>query len=94
MKYPCPNARARRPVHLVKWRVDEHAELHAGTKLAVIETASGRFAILANGDGFLRRKLCAPGSELHVGSVIATVNADGENIPYGRPYSLAERVVA
>lgn len=79
------------PIRLAKWLVDEHAELHAGTKLALIETPAGRFAVLANGEGFLRKRLCDPGAELNTGMVIATVIADGENIPYGRPYSVAER---
>ncbi len=80
------------PVHLVKRLVDEHAELHAGTTIAIVETPSGRFAIHANGEAFLRKKLFAPGATIPADAVIATVNADGEKIPYDRPYSLAERI--
>lgn len=79
-------------VRLKKWLVEEHAELHVGTKVAIVETSDGGFVISANGDGFLREKLFPAGAELPPETPIATVNADGENIPYGRPSSLVERL--
>jgi pyruvate/2-oxoglutarate dehydrogenase complex dihydrolipoamide acyltransferase (E2) component len=77
-------------IRLVEWLVQDGEEFHAGTRLAIVETASRRFAVMANGDGFVREKLSPVGAELSLGTSIATADADGENIPYGRPYSIAE----
>ena len=77
---------------LAKWLVQEGEEIHPRTALAILEGPAGKFAVLANGNGFLRERLLAVGMELHAGAPIATVAADGDQIPYGKPYSLAERV--
>jgi len=86
---PEPGARL---VRVVKWLVEDGAAVHVGTRLVVVETPTSRFAVLTNGEGFLREKLFPAGAEVAPGTHIATVNVDGENIPYGRPYSLAERL--
>jgi pyruvate/2-oxoglutarate dehydrogenase complex dihydrolipoamide acyltransferase (E2) component len=85
-----PECRAQ-SARLVKWLIKEGDEFHAGTRLAIVETPSFRFTVLANGDGFIRERLFPAGAEVQVGTAIATANADGDKIPYGRPYSLAER---
>jgi pyruvate/2-oxoglutarate dehydrogenase complex dihydrolipoamide acyltransferase (E2) component len=77
---------------LLKWLVKDAEEIHAGTPLAILETPAGQFAVLANGDGFIRERLFPAGTELRMGTPMATVNADGEKIPYGKPYSLAQRI--
>jgi uncharacterized protein (TIGR03435 family) len=79
-------------IRLAKWLVKEGDEFHAGTQLAILETASGRFTVLANGDGFVRERLFPAGAELPAETPIVTANADGEKIPYGRPYSIAKRI--
>jgi pyruvate/2-oxoglutarate dehydrogenase complex dihydrolipoamide acyltransferase (E2) component len=79
-------------VRLEKWLVEDGAEVHAGTRLAILETTTGNFAVLTKGDGFLRERLFPAGAELQAGTPIATVDADGENIPYGSPYSIVERI--
>jgi pyruvate/2-oxoglutarate dehydrogenase complex dihydrolipoamide acyltransferase (E2) component len=83
---------SRQAVRLLKWLVKDAQEIHAGTPVAILETPDGRFAVLANGDGFIRERLFPAGAELQTGTPMATVNADGEKIPYGKPYSLAERM--
>jgi pyruvate/2-oxoglutarate dehydrogenase complex dihydrolipoamide acyltransferase (E2) component len=83
-----------RLVRLVKWLVEDGAEVHPGTRLAIIEASTGSFVVLTNGAGFLREKLLPTGAELPPGTPIATINTDGEKIPYGRPYSIAERLDA
>jgi hypothetical protein len=81
-----PNVRA------VRWQVDEGAAVHAGTILAIIEVDSAMYEVLANGDGFLRAKLFRNGAVVSRSSALATVIADGENIPYDRPYSVGRRI--
>ena len=79
-------------VRLVRWQVDEGAAVHAGTILAIIEVDSAMYEVLANGEGFLRTKLFPNGAVVPRSSTLATVIADGENIPYERPYSIARRM--
>lgn len=81
-----------RTVRLVDWLVQDGEEFHAGTKLAILETSTGRFAVLANGYGFIRERLILAGAQLTSGTPLATADADGENIPYRKPYSLAQRI--
>jgi pyruvate/2-oxoglutarate dehydrogenase complex dihydrolipoamide acyltransferase (E2) component len=79
-------------LRLLKWLIEEGAVVHAGTRLAVVGTKSAAFAILANGEGLFREKLFPSGAELHVGTSIGVIAADGESIPYGKPSSIAERL--
>lgn len=79
-------------VRLVEWLLDDGAEVHRGTKIAVVEIPMGRYTVTANGDGFLREKLFPAGAEIDSFHPIAVIAADGENIPYGRPHSFAERL--
>jgi len=79
-------------VRLVRWLVDEGAAVHRGSGIAIIEAPSGQYSVLANGDGLLRERHFPAGAEIGLSTPIAVIAADGENIPYGRPYSLAERV--
>jgi pyruvate/2-oxoglutarate dehydrogenase complex dihydrolipoamide acyltransferase (E2) component len=74
--------------------VEEGGPVQRGTRIAIIETSIGHFAVTTNGDGFLREKLFPAGSVIEARNSIAVVAADGENIPYNRPYSQAERVDA
>lgn len=82
----------RLELRLTTWLVQEGDGFHSETCLAMIECSLGRFAILANGDGFVGAKLVSAGASLRVGDPIATAIANGEDIPYRQPYSLAERV--
>lgn len=81
-------------VRLVKWLVEDGADVHVGTRIAVFKDSTGTFAILTNGDGILRTKLFPAGAELPLGTPVAVVDADGDNIPYGGPYSIAEPTAA
>ncbi|HEY1895340.1 MAG TPA: hypothetical protein VGG62_03665 [Terracidiphilus sp.] len=75
---------------MLEWLVRDGEEFHPGTRLAIAETEGRLFAVLANGNGFVRKRLSSVGSELEPGTPIATADADGENIPYDRPCSIAE----
>jgi pyruvate/2-oxoglutarate dehydrogenase complex dihydrolipoamide acyltransferase (E2) component len=78
-------------VCLVEWLAAVGGEVHRGTRIAVIEAPTGRYLVMANGDGILREQHF-PGAEIEFVTPIAVIAADGENVPYGRPYSLAERL--
>jgi pyruvate/2-oxoglutarate dehydrogenase complex dihydrolipoamide acyltransferase (E2) component len=78
-------------VWLAKWLLPEGAEFHVGTGIAILETPTGRFMVQTNGDGFLREKLLSTGAEAPTGTLLATADADGEKLPYGRPCSIAQR---
>ena len=77
-------------VRIDKWLLDEGSEVHRGTKIAIIEASKARFAVTTNGDGFLREKLFPAGAEVDASNPIAVIAADGEDIPYNRPYALVE----
>ncbi len=79
-------------VYIVEWLLQVGAEVHRGTRIAVIEAPTGRYVVIANGDGVLRERHFPAGAEIDFATPIAVISADGENIPYGRPYSLAERL--
>jgi pyruvate/2-oxoglutarate dehydrogenase complex dihydrolipoamide acyltransferase (E2) component len=66
------------------------APVSAGTAVAQIESAGKVWDVMANGDGFLWEKLVEPGQVLRGNEKIAMIAADGENVPYGRPYSSAQ----
>jgi len=78
-------------VRLTKWLVKEGDRIQAGTQLAILETNSGQMTVMANGNGFIRERLFPTGAEIKPGTPFATANADGEHIPYGKPYSTAVR---
>jgi pyruvate/2-oxoglutarate dehydrogenase complex dihydrolipoamide acyltransferase (E2) component len=79
-------------VRLVEWLVGVGDEVHRGTKMAVIEAPTGRYVVIANGDGVFREQHFPAGAEIESTTPIGVIATDGENIPYGRPYSLAERL--
>jgi pyruvate/2-oxoglutarate dehydrogenase complex dihydrolipoamide acyltransferase (E2) component len=80
------------PVRLVEWLVDDGARVKVGTRVLAVQTPTDKFLVLANGEGVLSEKLFPVGSELPPGTPVAVVRADGEAIPYGGPYSVAERL--
>jgi pyruvate/2-oxoglutarate dehydrogenase complex dihydrolipoamide acyltransferase (E2) component len=80
-------------VRLVRWFVDEGAVVHRGTRIAIIEASTRFYEVITNGEGFLREKLANAEDELRSSNPMAVIAADGENIPYGRPYSLSGRLV-
>jgi len=91
---PIPQLEVPQPVtvRVSEWLLDEGTAVHQGTKVVVIEIAAGRFAVSANGDGLLRKRLFPVGAEIESSLPISVIAADGESIPYGKPYSLAERL--
>ena len=76
-------------ITLDQWLVDRHDRLSSGTAVALASVGETHFEVLANGDGIFGEPLVMAGSTVAPGESIAVVYADGESIPYGRPYSLA-----
>jgi len=81
-------------VRLVRWLVCEGTSVHEGTVVAIIATDSDVYEVLTNGDGSLREKMFPEGATIPSASPLATISADGENIPYSRPCSIARRITA
>jgi pyruvate/2-oxoglutarate dehydrogenase complex dihydrolipoamide acyltransferase (E2) component len=79
-------------VRIDRWLLDDGAEVHAGTRIAVLEAQNSRYLVATNGDGVLLKKLFPAGAHIESTNPIAVIGADGENIPYGRPYSVAQRL--
>lgn len=62
-----------------------------GTAFATGHDAEGPCQLILNGPGFLSTKPdLAVGDRITEGSVVAYFAADGESIPYGKPYCLVE----
>ena len=79
-------------VRITEWLIGVGDEVHRGTRIAVIEAPIGRYVVLANGDGVLRERHFPAGAEIGLAPPIAVIATDGESLPYGRPYSLGERL--
>jgi len=73
-----------------EWIAANRAHVLPGTPVALIAVSGKRYRILANGDAYLWEKLVKPGEALKPGHLLGNMAADGENIPYGKPHSLAE----
>jgi hypothetical protein len=59
----------------------------AGTAFANAHDSMGNCLLRLTGPGFLSSKpKISPGDEIRVGTIVAYFAADGEDIPYGRPY--------
>ena len=72
--------------------LDLRSPVSAGTAVARIELSGELFDVIANGEGFLCEKLREPGDRLKKRDNIGMIAAEAENIPYGKPYSLAQAV--
>jgi hypothetical protein len=80
------------PVRLVKCLLEEGAPVVKGTPVVIVASDGASYEVRTNGEGSLRKRLAFEGQLLEEGSVLATIGADGENIPYGLPYSTCEHI--
>jgi hypothetical protein len=60
-------------VRLAEWLVAIGGEVHRGTRIAVIEAPSGRYFVLANGEGILRERHFPAGAEIDLVTPIAVI---------------------
>jgi hypothetical protein len=74
-----------------EWLAKPKDWLEAGTAVAVARAGDERFEILANGPASFGKRVAKIGQVVKTGDPVAVLHADGESIPYDRPYSLARR---
>jgi hypothetical protein len=67
-----------------------HDKLMPGQVFAYAHDKLGKIKLLANGDAFLLKKIAKTGQKICPDDTIAEFGADGENIPYGKPYCTVE----
>jgi pyruvate/2-oxoglutarate dehydrogenase complex dihydrolipoamide acyltransferase (E2) component len=77
-------------VDLKRYLVAEGDSVDAGTPIAVIENYWAKMLLKANGKGIVMKTILKPGVTAKVGDPIATIGADGEDIPYRKPYAILE----
>jgi pyruvate dehydrogenase E2 component (dihydrolipoamide acetyltransferase) len=81
-------------VEIQKYLVREGDKVDIGTPVAVIENYWAVMNLKANGSGLVTKTFFPRGTGVRVGDPIAIISADGESIPYGKPYSVVEIVKA
>lgn len=66
---------------LVEWRIKPGDRVRRGDIVAVVETQKGAIDVEIFDGGVVESLLVEPGSEVPVGTVLATVRSDGETVP-------------
>jgi pyruvate/2-oxoglutarate dehydrogenase complex dihydrolipoamide acyltransferase (E2) component len=77
-------------VRLRRFLIEEGSWVQAGTAVAELQSATAVVRVLANGTGVLRKRVAQPGATVRAGDALAMIEADGEAVPYDRPYSVAD----
>jgi hypothetical protein len=65
--------------------------IEANSVIAIIENNEGRSLLRNAGPGVLSGWFICPGEAIAHGDQLARMLADGEDIPYGKPYLIVER---
>lgn len=71
--------------------VPESQHIEANTALASLRLGKKRIVLRNAGRGVLTAWFVKPGSSATPGETFARISADGEEIPYGRPYLIVEQ---
>lgn len=80
IKMPSLNANDDRPV-LIKWLLPDHAEVHVGQLVAIVETTKTTLEVECSVDGYLAHVAVA-GQAVPVGAPIGVVLADAHEDPH------------
>ena len=80
------------PLLLKKWLRDPGDFVDIGSALALVQTNHGVFELCANGKGMMHLQNAVEGAEISERGRVCVIAADGEDIPYGRPYSTSRRI--
>ena len=73
-------------LNLTRWCINEWEPVRVGIPIAEFQSGSKCIVALANGTGVLWKKLVAEGEGIHGEVAFALLAAEGEDIPYGKPY--------
>jgi hypothetical protein len=76
---------------LIEWLIDDQTFIHEGTPVATIQCMNSNYTLTINFPAFIDKFLCKPGEEIKASESILKWTADGESIPYGRPYFLLQQ---
>jgi pyruvate/2-oxoglutarate dehydrogenase complex dihydrolipoamide acyltransferase (E2) component len=80
-------SQANKSVNLVEYKVVEGDQIKLGTPLAIVQNHWARMEIDANGEGFVTKTFFEPGTVVGIGDPFAIVACDGDQVPYGLPYT-------
>ena len=87
-----PEQLREHPLIFVGW-IDEAWErfVDAGTPFAMARDSRGGCVLRLTDPGFLSTQpKLKTGDEITIGTIVACFNANGEDIPYGRPYCIVD----
>lgn len=79
-------AKPTRKYWFVKWLLPEKSNIEAGTALAIVSDGETKYVLWNAGPGFFSPWDVQEGQEISPGQTIGRMTADGDLIPYGRPY--------
>ena len=74
---------------LLEWLQAANTWVEMGDPIARVRRGAREYDILVNGPGILAEHRRSIGATIRGGELLAIMHADGESIPYGKPYSLA-----
>ena len=89
---PLPELETPEDVRLIRWLVSARGRVDAGDAIAVVARADGSFEVAVTGSGYVLERLVSEGEVVRPGAPIAVIGADGEDSPYGRPYSAVRKL--
>ena len=75
---------------LTEQLVGERTLIQANTQIALLRSADRKVILLNAGRGVLSAWYAQPGASVQAGQPLARMDADGEDIPYGKPYVILE----
>jgi len=91
-KVPVPDELAKgAAISLKEWLLNPGDFVDVGYGLALLQTDDGVFELCANGQGLMHHHNVPEGEEIIDLNCVCLLAADGENIPYDRPYSTVRR---
>jgi pyruvate/2-oxoglutarate dehydrogenase complex dihydrolipoamide acyltransferase (E2) component len=72
---------------VLKLLVEPHAWVEAGSPIATVKVDSQQYEVLVVGRGAVLQFWVSEGQTVANGTPLARIGADGEDIPYGKPYA-------
>jgi pyruvate/2-oxoglutarate dehydrogenase complex dihydrolipoamide acyltransferase (E2) component len=79
-------------LRVIECLVPEGSWVEIDAPVATVECGGSLYQVLMNGPGVLRQFVHKEGALVRSGSILAIIEADGESVPYGKPYSKSRMV--